>query len=576
MCGAVLLAKLLKKVLYALKIDNICFFAWSDSQIALAWINGRPNRWKTFVANRVVEVTSIINPKKWNHVSSTDNPADVASRGILPSEILNHTLWWNGPSWLSQSAQHWPKLNEIVQTNLEERAYIHSFPIFKCEDVFNGLLYKYSSIHKLKRVTAYCFRFIENIRKKTADKKQDTLSVCELSSALQFWIKHVQQREFLTEINCCKNDDELPRGNRLIPLNLFLDDNKVLRVGGRLRNSKYLGFDMKHPILLPSKHHLTTLIIADIHDDTLHAGPQLMLNILRKNYWIPKTRQVIRKFIHRCVFCYRQRGQTMNQIMGELPENRITSARPFIKSGVDYCGPFVLKTFRGRGNHKTYKGYIAVFVCLSTKAVHLEVVTDLTTEAFMAAFRRFISRRGKCLQIYSDNSSNFVGASGELLRLNNFLQSQSTQQKLADSASIMETDWHFIPPGSPHFGGLWEAAVKSTKFHLKRVIGSTSLTYEEMTTLLTQIEACLNSRPLCAITDDPSDLEPLTPGHFLVGESLLVIPEPDLSDVPLNRWQLIQRQTQNYVGIWNISINYNNAQNGVQSSQNLRITIWFY
>ncbi|CAK1595921.1 unnamed protein product [Parnassius mnemosyne] len=233
--------------------------------------------------------------------------------------------------------------------------------------------------------------------------------------------------------------------------------------------------------------------------------------------------------------------------MGSLPAVRCTPARPFLHSGVDYAGPINIRTSKGRGYH-AYKGYICVFVCMVTRAIHLEAVSDLSTQGFLAAFRRFVSRRGHCSQIWSDNGTNFVGAARELNDL------KSIQQSVAQQVEAEGTQWHFIPPHAPHFGGLWEAAVKSAKHHLKRVIGDSTLTFEELSTLLYQIEACLNSRPMTVINgDDLSDPMPLTPGHFLIGEPIISIPDDNYEHTnrsSLTRWQLVQKMTQNFWRRW--------------------------
>lgn len=196
-----------------------------------------------------------------------------------------------------------------------------------------------------------------------------------------------------------------------------------------------------------------------------------------------------------------------------------------------------MRTTKGRG-HRAVKGFMAIFVCLCTRTVHLEVASDYTTEAFLAAFRRFVSRRGLCAAIYSDRGTNFVGADAQLRR---FLRDITRERHIVDTLANEGIEWKFNPPAAPHFGGIWEAAVKSTKHHFRRVLGETTLTFEELTTFLTQVEACLNSRPLFALSDDPEDLAALTPGHFLVGTALSAVPEPSLREVATNRltrWQL--------------------------------------
>ncbi|XP_008182613.1 uncharacterized protein LOC103309303 [Acyrthosiphon pisum] len=232
--------------------------------------------------------------------------------------------------------------------------------------------------------------------------------------------------------------------------------------------------------------------------------------------------------------------------MADLPPARVLPSRPFAHVGVDYAGPFLIKEGR-RKQARSVKGYLALFVCMVIKAVHIEVVSDLTTDAFIAALHRFVSRRGLPSDIYSDCGTNFKGANRELQRM----FSEPAAQELYSGA--ISCHWHFNPPASPHFGGLWEAAVKSCKYHLKRVIGTQMLTFEEMATLVSRIEAILNSRPITPQSSSPHDLNPLTPGHFLVGGPLVTIAEPDLTTTPMNRlrrWQLLTLFHQSFWTRW--------------------------
>ncbi|XP_011875823.1 PREDICTED: uncharacterized protein LOC105570743, partial [Vollenhovia emeryi] len=236
--------------------------------------------------------------------------------------------------------------------------------------------------------------------------------------------------------------------------------------------------------------------------------------------------------------------------MGQLPTERVTPSRPFQHTGVDYAGPFLLKTWKGR-NSRTYKAYISLFVCHATSAIHLELVTDYTTDAFIAAYKRFTARRGICSTLRSDCGTNFKGADSVLRHF--FTSSSKEIKELASLLATDGTQWQFNPPAAPHFGGKWEAGVKSVKFHLKRVIGENRLTYEEMATLLTQIEAVLNSRPLSPLTDDPDDLQVLTPGHFLIGSAITTLPEPSLELIKcshLSRWQLNRQMLSSFWSRW--------------------------
>lgn len=230
--------------------------------------------------------------------------------------------------------------------------------------------------------------------------------------------------------------------------------------------------------------------------------------------------------------------------MGNLPEPRVTESRPFTHVGIDYCGPFLLKQRKFR-NRSSIEVYVAVFVCLAIKAVHLEVVTNLTTEEFLAALRRFISRRGNCAHIYSDNGTTFVGANNELRAIIKGLQTAITAKHIQEFLLPRSITWHFLPPVSPNFGGLWEAAVKSFKYHFKRI--------EEFDTLTIEIEAILNSRPLTPISSDPNDLLVLTPNHFLIGENMSDVPEFDFQHTSVNRlssWQHIQKLKRDFWSRW--------------------------
>lgn len=234
--------------------------------------------------------------------------------------------------------------------------------------------------------------------------------------------------------------------------------------------------------------------------------------------------------------------------MADLPASRVTQSFPFMHTAIDYAGPITIRVLRGRGRRQTMKGYISVFVCLSTKAIHLEAVTELTSEAFLAAFRRFIGRRGKCSDIYTDNGTNFVGANRILNEYRNI--AIRTSPHLASE----QIQWHFSPASAPHFNGLAESGVKAMKRHLNRVLGNAVLTYEELSTVLCQIEACLNSRPLCALRDDPTQDNVLTPGHFIIGRPPLMPSEPNVLShrTVLNRWHLVQQLVQSYWKQWHI------------------------
>ena len=312
-----------------------------------------------------------------------------------------------------------------------------------------------------------------------------------------------------------------------------------------------LTFNEKHPIILPANHHVTKLIVKYEHAKNLHLGYVGLHYLIRRTFWIINARQVIKAVLRSCLICFKVRPRTPQQLMGNLPKDRVSSQRPFSICGIDFCGPVYVK--QGGRSTQLIKAYIAVFVCFIVKAVHLELVSDLTTDSFIAALKRFVARRGKCSCIYSDNARNFVGASKELAALREIFLSAPQNSKLHNELISEGIEWKFTPPYSPHFGGLYESYVKLVKYHLKRVLMNTSLTWEQYATLLTQVEACINSRPITAMSADMNDVTALTPGHFLIGEPLLGVPEPSYLHIPANRlsnWQAVQERTQRFWKRW--------------------------
>ncbi|XP_055918584.1 uncharacterized protein LOC129950686 [Eupeodes corollae] len=547
LCGAVVLAQLLQYTKQVLEIQDVKMYAWTDSAIALAWIRATPAKWTTFVSNRVSEIQRLVGIDCWGHVATLHNPADLASRGVFPSELKSLETWWFGPEFLRNQWEFDAPHQPIESDTTEEKRTVKILNIHVSNS--NSILqtiYNCSSLLKVVRVIAHCSRFTKRCRPKLG-LIEGPFSSKELEAAHIIVVKAAQHEMFQTEIQQIVENSKTPKNLRA--LNAFIDADGILRVGGRLENS-LLSYDAQHPILLKNKHHFTSLVIREAHKNTLHGGIQQMISYIRQKYWIGQIRRSVKYQLYRCPSCYRQKASEMQQLMGNLPAARVRMSRPFSHTGVDYAGPIEVKSWKARGA-KILKGYFAVFICLATKAIHLEVVSDLTTQAFLAAFRRFTARRGSCKQIYSDCGTNFVGANNELAKM--LKEAQHDWKEVAETLSNHVTDWHFIPPASPHFGGLWEAGVKSVKYHLKRVVGTERLTFEELATLLAQIEACLNSRPLCPLSDSLDDLNALTPAHFLVGESLHAVPQGELNTniSHMERWKRVQSLAEGFWKKWN-------------------------
>ncbi|XP_036347149.1 uncharacterized protein LOC118756495 [Rhagoletis pomonella] len=559
LCAAALLGKLMAKVKTYFHADAPVFY-WTDSTVVLSWIRCHSTRWSVYIANRVAEIQRISDVSQWRHVRTSENPADCLTRGLTPKELKAHTLWWLGPTWLTGPISNWPHENLTFETCLEERkSYIASHVTTLAENSMEDpdFICKFSSLSRLVRVTAYILRFYYNLRAALQQHKIENnlcetgfLKSREIKHALAIIIKQVQRIDFTQEIHCLENKQALNKKSKILQLAPFLDGDNLLRVGGRISKAK-ITFDVKHPVLLSKQSFLSFLIFTDAHHQTLHGGVQQMLSFVSQRYWILSARSLAKSVLRKCVICFKYTAKVHQQQMGNLPAVRLQPTKPFQHSGLDYAGPITLKLSLLR-KAATTKGYICLFICMCTKAIHLEVVSSLNTDAFIAAFRRFISRRGRCSDLYSDCGTTFVGANKEL-KISFQQQKASLPEHLAAALANEGTTWHFIPPASPNFGGLWEAAVKSTKHHLRRIMRDRVLTFEELSTLLAQIESCLNSRPLCPLSAYPTDHQALTPAHFLVGEPTTCVSEESLLDSNidhLTRWKLVERLKQHFWHRW--------------------------
>ncbi|XP_014214634.1 uncharacterized protein LOC106643863 [Copidosoma floridanum] len=539
-------ASLLKKLYvtmrsqFELHVDRVVL--WSDSTIALHWISKAPHLLRTFESNRVADIQTLGAEVQWRHVRTDDNPADALSRGQLPADFLLNNTWFSGPSWLSQAENTWPPSVEI--SSREDSGFKQRFCLLTTNSV-SEIYSRFSSYQILIKTIALIFRW------RTKLNKGLPITVEEAREAELKLLRSIQHEKFPVEVKRLSTAHDTESGQISVPyrkttrfdnLHPFIDNDGLLRVGGRLKNSQ-LTYNQKHPVLLPSKHHVTDLIIRQYHQSNLHGGIQSTLYSIRERFWIINGRDQVRKIIRHCVDCIRTKPKPLQAQMADLPAARVIKAPAFSHVGVDFFGPLYIKEkqFRSR---TTLKVYGCVFVCIMSKAVHIELAHDLSMEGFLAIFRRFISRRGIPKHVYSDNETNFVGANNELREIYDLFKTPEYENQIENYALSNRITWHFNPPLSPHFGGLWEAAVKSFKHHLKRTLKNHTLTYEQMQTLLIEIEAILNSRPICTLSADPNDPLALTPAHILIGKSFKTLPEKNLVSVPDNRlstWNFITK-----------------------------------
>ncbi|CAK9809111.1 hypothetical protein ANTQUA_LOCUS5887 [Anthophora quadrimaculata] len=363
LCGALLLTSLIATAKAAWKIPIQRTILWTDSTIVLHWLRTSPHTLKTFVANRVSEIQTKTSIEDWRHISTSNNPADLISRGQHPMEFLQPSLWQRGPKWLSEKEDHWPKEQLPSCSDLPEQRTVNCLVATILD---SSILENYSSWERMQRIVARYLRW------KKGNIKKGSLTVQEMGKAHDALIKLLQQVHFSKELRCLATNQK-DVGEKLQQLSPFIDKDGILRVGGRLKHSQ-IPFSQRHPIVLP-KARVTSLIIEAQHRMHLHAGIQNTLYAVRCRYWPIDGRSQVWQTLRTCVRCLRGQPPPVNYAMGNLPEARVTESRPFTHVGVDYCRLFFIKERRHR-NRTRLKVYVAVFVCLAVKAVHLELAAQ--------------------------------------------------------------------------------------------------------------------------------------------------------------------------------------------------------
>ncbi|XP_075150485.1 uncharacterized protein LOC142224588 [Haematobia irritans] len=544
--GALLLSHLVKYVsqIFGNQIASITL--WSDASIVLGWLSKPPYSWETYVANRTAQIHELVPNAKWRYVATHHNPADIGTRGSSPRDLAANFLWWNGPSWLTNPESTWPTKNPVIP-NLQTQSKVTSHQVSVEE---TEIISRFSSYSRALRVLSYVFRFFHNIRPYSNNNITHTIEISqrEIQLTKTRIISLTQQKYYNIEYQALRDSKPLPHKSTLLTLNPFLDSDQVIRANGRLSNSS-LPYKDRFPIILPGNSHFCTLYLSHLHTFLAHGECNQMCRFVQTEYYIPRLKSRVKGVIRRCKTCIIYKHKPSSQIMAPLPSERSTFSPAFHITGIDFAGPFELKSSSLR-KAPIIKGYVCVFVCFTTKAIHLEACTELSSAAFEAALARFVGRRGLPSRIYSDNGRNFLGASRTLLReFSQFIKTTSTS--ISQKYSIHGFEWKFIPPHAPHMGGLWEAAVKSFKTHFKKLAGAHRFTFEQFSTLLSRIEGVLNSRPISAMSEDPSDLTALTPGHFLRGSPLLALPEPISPKLSLiNKWTKLKTLHHQFALRW--------------------------
>ena len=527
---------------------------WTDSTSVLKYVTNTSTRFRTFVANRISVIRDISDPSQWRHVRSELNPGDDASRGLSAISLLNDHRWLLGPEFLWKHDSEWPEspsLNPLEDTDPEIKRDKTSCAVVVTErksvcDLFEN----FSSWHRLKKFFSWMLKFKCNLQKASKNQnkfsKKDTFSLNPVSveemrmSEIEI-LKCVQNQQFSAEINMLLQNKKISKSSHLVKLDPILIAS-LIRVGGRLQNAP-IPDDAKHQIILSNASHVTSLIIQHYH---ALSGTNHVLSMVRTKFWILKGSSTVRKTLLHCTQCRFWRSPTVEQKMANLPDDRIAPCEPpFTKVGTDYFGPIYVK--RGRS---TVKRYGCIFTCLAMRAVHIEVANSLDTSSFINALRRFIACRGQPTEIRSDNGTNFQGAEKELREE----IAKWNQQSIREFLLQKEIKWIFNPPAASHHGGVWERCIRTIRKIMNTTVKQQTLDDEGLATLLCEIENVINGRPLTKITDDPRDLNAITPNHLLLLRQDSNTLPPGIFNqretYSVKRWKQVQYLADQFWGRW--------------------------
>ena len=570
--GALVAARLADTICEAVVRKPSKRYYWCDSKNVLAWLRNDARNFKPFVAHRVGEIIEISSRSEWRWIPTLLNVADDATRICSGSLTMSHR-WFQGPQFLYSSPANWPIEPDVSDFScIDELKSTAKFVNINFIDETvpkNGIAAnpnRFSSWLRFQRSTALAHKYLRQLRIRAVNRKGVDVSQivwlngCILSfhldnsgnrSSISYHLTaedlelarlHIfrtsQFASFQEEIRCLRTNTPLPRNSKLRKVESYLDSNDLLRLRGRACHIKDVDLKVNSPIVLDGNHKSIELLIHHYHQKAAHANTETVYNEMLQEFYIFRLRSRIKMITRRCQFCRIRKAIPSDPSFGILPFGRVAHhTRPFTFCGLDYFGPIVVSVGR-----RTEKRYVALFTCLTTRALHLEVVQSLSADSAVLALRRFISRRGTPTEVWSDNGTAFVGAAKELREFYG--------QSVADQAANNGIKWRFIPPAAPFMGGVWERLVRSVKTALKVTLRERKPRDELLSTLLAEAESLINSRPLTYVASDINE-EALTPNHFLLGSSSNAPISVSLTDRDLcgrSNWKKVMRLSDHFGG----------------------------
>ena len=517
--AAGLLARVTSKVLKVyqhLKFSLVTYY--TDSRNVLHWIQSDNRNWSTFVLNRVLELHRLTKPRDWRYVRSERNPADIATRPITGPNLVANSMWIHGPTFLHDDTIACGDKIDVVQPTpecLAERKKVVEAAVAERPSTILDLSH-YSSYSKVINITRYVYKFITMKMPRFCALNPPTYMQLH-NMAVRYWVRREQLIHYPKEVDKCPEGGYLGDKVAVVSgiarsLRLFKDLHGLLRYSSRIQDP-FSQYNRNNPVILPKQSNFTNLYLAHLHRLLAHAGVGELLVHLRKEFWVPQARLKVRSVINRCVACRKVGAKPYPQVAPPpLPDFRVCPSQPFEHTGIDTAGPV-----NYRVGKVTKKGHIMVLTCATTRAIHLEFITGISVECVTFGLRRFFAQYGLPKTIQSDNAKSFKRCQKELMTV---FKSPKMEKYLADH----RITWRRYLECSPWWGGYIERQVQTVKRSLRKVMGSAVLTFEEYTTLLYEVAALVNSRPISFIYDRVDEGEPVSPSMLISGRSLVQVP----------------------------------------------------
>ncbi|XP_070068094.1 uncharacterized protein [Drosophila takahashii] len=478
---------------------------WSDSKTVLRWIGSTHRRYKQFVGNRVAEILESTKVTQWRWVPTADNAADDATRSQCHVDLSQQSRWLSGPAFLRQPAGSWPQPEPGVERDLDindVEEVSSEFALVAAND-FCISFQRFSSYTRLLRTTAWVLRFTRRCRRQRSELEEYGLTAAECDAAENLLVRQAQREAFPDEMRATEDCKAVANGSDIRGLMPYIDERGVLRAYGRVDAALCMPYSARRPIILSHRHSLTEMIVYHFHDKMKHQNVDATIAEIRMRFWVTKLRRVLRKVTSACNVCKLQRARPVPPMMGSLPEDRLeANGWPFKNTGLDYFGPLMVTVAR----HKE-KRWVALFTCLTTRAIHLELAHDLSTDSCIIAIRNFVCRRGPVYKLRSDNGKNFVGADREARRFGDVFEPERIQGELSGRG----IEWVFNCPINPSEGGVWERMVQCVKRVLRHTLKEVAPRDHVLESFLIEAENIVNSRPLTHLPVDADQEAPLTP-----------------------------------------------------------------